>query len=134
MVSYIGVIVATVVSFIVGFLWYGPLFGKLWMKLQNFSKADINNAKKKGMTGLLVINFVATLITAFVLSYLIDLTASSTVSSALSLGFLIWLGFFATTSPLGSVLWEGKPFNLYVLNAAYWLVIVLVMSGILAVL
>lgn len=46
-------------------------------------------------------------------------------------GFWAWLGFVATIM-LGMTLWEGKPFRLYLLNAGYQLLNLLVMGAILA--
>lgn len=30
--SFTAILIATVLNFFVGFLWYGPLFGKAWAK------------------------------------------------------------------------------------------------------
>jgi len=38
---YIPILIATIASFIFGFLWYGPLFGKQWMNLMGFTKKSI---------------------------------------------------------------------------------------------
>lgn len=32
-VNYLAILVAAVLSMVLGFLWYGPLFGKEWTKL-----------------------------------------------------------------------------------------------------
>ena len=70
MVNVIAVIVAAIVSFAFGSLWYSPiLFGKLWMKL---SKVDMKNSKK-GMGKIMTAGFITTLIIAFILELLIDL-------------------------------------------------------------
>jgi len=121
----------SIVVFIIGWLWYGPLFGKMWMKLSNISAADVAKAKKKGMAGKLVLNFVGTLVTAFVFAKILaSVGAASAVAGAVT-GFWIWLGFLAATTLLGSVLWENKPWGLFVLNGLYWLVSLLVMGALL---
>ena len=49
-VNYLAVVVAAVVSIIIGSLWYSPLlFGNVWMRLQRFTKKDMDKAKQKGM-------------------------------------------------------------------------------------
>ena len=48
-VNYLSVLVATIAGMVVGFIWYGPLFGKTWIRLTKFSQTDINKAKEKGM-------------------------------------------------------------------------------------
>lgn len=37
-INYLAVLIAAVASMIIGFLGYGPLFGKAWMRLMNFDK------------------------------------------------------------------------------------------------
>ena len=122
-VNYLTVIVAAIVSFIFGMLWYSPiLFGNLWMKLNNLSKKNIDQSKKKGMAKMMIISFVATIITACSLSLVLDAFAVASITSALYVGFLIWLGFLASTTLIGSVLWDNKPFSLFILNGTYWLI------------
>ena len=125
MVNYLAILVAAIVTNIIGFLWYGPLFGKQWMKLSGIS---MPKGKKPSMAKPMVINFVASLVTAYVLSLFV---VGGTISSAIATGFLIWLGFFAAIM-LGSVLWEMKPFSLYLLNVVHWLIALEVMAIVLA--
>jgi hypothetical protein len=49
---------------------------------------------------------------------------------ALNLAFWLWLGFIATTQ-MGSVLWEGRPWRLYFINASFSFTAMLSMSLIL---
>ena len=125
MVNYVAILVAALAYFVLGWLWYGPLFGKLWMKLQGMNPKKMDN---KGMAGKLAIHFVANVVMAFVLARLVTV-GNLTVS--LIMGVWFWLGFMATMS-LGKVLWEKKPFSLYALDNAHNLLGVLIMSGILA--
>jgi len=130
-VNYLAVFLAAVVSFVLGMLWYSPvLFGKQWMKLSGLGKKDIGKAKKKKMTGIMLTAFIANLVMAWVFLYLLGMLGYSDVLSGIVLGFLVWIGFFATTM-LGSVLWEGKPWGLYVINAGYQLVNLVVIGAVL---
>jgi hypothetical protein len=137
--GYVGfgsVLLITVILFVIGFLWYGPLFGKLWMKLSKISATEIAKSKKKGMNGMgkrMVLNFISTFIMVYVLAGLLSLIAVTVPVQGAVIGFWIWLGFFACTTLLGGVLWEGKPWGLYALNGLYWLV-VLKLAGFLIVL
>ena len=69
---------------------------------------------------------------AYVLAHFIDYVEATTVVAGMTAGFWLWMGFIATVK-LGGVLWEGKPWTLYGLDVAYYLVSLLVMSSILAV-
>ena len=130
-VNYLSVVIASVVSFIVGFIWYGPLFGKLWMKLSNISEKDAKKAKEKGMAVPMLLNFIGTLVTAYVLAAFLQVLGAGTVSGAMAVAFWAWLGFIAATTLLGGVLWENKSWNLFLLNGGYWLVTVEVIAAML---
>ena len=126
--NYLAVIVAAIVSFIIGMVWYSPaLFGKVWIKANGFDEKKIKEKHKKGMAKGVVGGFVGSLVMGIVLSVAINLTQATTLSSGLLIGFFLWLGFVATTS-LNKVLWEGKPLKLYLVDVLHYLVVVLVMS------
>jgi len=40
-INLLSVIAATLSSFLIGGIWYGPLFGKAWMKEFNFTEEDL---------------------------------------------------------------------------------------------
>jgi hypothetical protein len=67
---------------------------------------------------------------AWVLSVVLQTFGAYDWLSAADVAFWIWAGFVAPIL-LGSFLWESKPFTLYLINASYWLVTLLVMSVIL---
>jgi hypothetical protein len=126
-VNYLAVLVAAITSFVIGALWYSQiLFGKLWEKLQG-----IKMGSGKNMAVLMTINFIGALIFAYVLVHTIKYAGATSIADALMAGFFTWLGYFAVTTLLGTVLWENKPIKLYLINSGYWLVDILVMSIIL---
>src|SRR3989338_9534456 len=115
-INYAAVLVAAVVAYLIGFLWYSVLFGKAWMKLSNISEKQIKKSKEKGMAKNYAIEFLSTLLMAYILAHFVDYTQGSTIMEGLQAGFWIWLGFVATIM-LGSVLCERKPWKLYMVNA-----------------
>jgi len=40
-INYLAVLVAVVLQFVLGFLWYGPLFGEPWMEMVGFDMATV---------------------------------------------------------------------------------------------
>ena len=118
MVNYLAILVAGIASMVLGFLWYGPLFGKAWMQMMGFTMKDMKKKQKEGMTRTYLIAFVGTLVMAYVLSVFVE---NMGIEGGLTTAFWLWLGFIATVS-LGNVLWGGKPFKLWILNNAYNLV------------
>ena len=131
-INYLAVLAATVVSMVIGFLWYGPLFGKAWMQMMNFDKQKMQEMKKKGMGKAYALTFVTSLIMGYVLAHFVGYVQATTIVDGIVLGFWLWIGFFATTQ-LGVVLWEGKPVKLYMIKTLNELVTLAVMGAILAV-
>jgi hypothetical protein len=126
------VVAAAIASMVVGMLWYGPLFGKEWMKLMKISPAKMKQMGKSAGNSYFYA-FVAALISAFVLSIFINFANATTIGEGAVIGVWAWLGFIATTT-LNSVLWEGKSENLYLLNNSHQLVNFAVMGAILVAL
>ena len=135
-INYLAVLVAAIANMVIGFLWYGPVFGKTWMKLMKFNKKKMDEEKKKGMAKNYIIMFISSLVMAFVLAHALVFGSAylniKGIPAGLMVGFWNWLGFIATVM-LGMVLWDGKPWKLYFLNVGYYLVALLVMGSILAV-
>lgn len=135
-INYVAVVAAAVASMILGFLWYGPLFGKQWIALMGFTKAHMEAAKVQGMTKQFVLAFIGSLVMAWVLAHSLVFASAylnaTGPSAGLMAGFWNWLGFIAPVT-LGSVLWEGKSWNLWLLNNGYQLLSLLVMGVILAI-
>lgn len=132
-INFVAVVVAAIVSMALGAFWYSPAgFGKQWMKLSGLNPKQLEAAKKKRMGKTYAVAFLASLIMADVLAYIVDYAEASTVVDGLQVGFWVWLGFVATVS-LGLVLWENKPIKLWVLNNAYNLITLMLMASILTV-
>ncbi|MBI2045203.1 DUF1761 domain-containing protein [Candidatus Pacearchaeota archaeon] len=131
-VNYLAVLVVALVNFFIGFLWYGPLFGKAWISAMKFTDKDIKKGKEKGMASPMLISFVMSLITTLILAAFLNLADPSSFINGAFIGIWVWLGFYMTAS-VGSMLWEGKSAKLFYLNTAYDLVRFIIMAGILAV-
>ena len=128
-INYWAVLVAAIASFVVGWLWYGPLFGKMWKGLMGLTDESMKAMAMKPATAMFW-GFVTSLIMAYVLANFTVVWGALGLAGAWSLAFWVWLGFLATTE-LGSYLWEGRPFKLFVLNAAHRLVSIFLMTVVL---
>ena len=113
-----------------GFLWYGPLFGNKWKQLMSFTGKDMKKMKMTSKTAM-ILGFIVALAVSCTLAHFLIYMGISGVADALTAAFLIWIGFVATVQ-IGSVLWEGKSWNLFFLNTSYNLVSLAVMAVILA--
>jgi hypothetical protein len=127
MVNYLAVIVAAVVAYGLGALWYSPLlFGKLWMKLTKMQEPT-GDAWKSYLAG-----FLTYLVQGVVLALIIEFTSFKGAIGGLLMGFLVWIGFIGTHS-LGRVLWEKRSVKLFWLDNGYNLLASLLMGLIIGV-
>ena len=132
--NLLSVLAAAIATMILGFLWYSPLlFAKPWTVAMGY---DLNDKAKmeemrKGAGKLYGITFVASLVSAFVLAKIIDVTTVTSALYGMKIGFAVWLGF-VTTVQLTSTLFKKKPIRLYLIDTGYQLVCYLVMGAILA--
>jgi surface polysaccharide O-acyltransferase-like enzyme len=133
-VNLLSVLAAAIATMILGFLWYSPiLFAKPWTVAMGY---DLNDKAKmdemrKGAGKLYGITFVASLLSAFVLAKIIDVTTVTSALYGMKIGFAVWLGF-VTTVQLTSTLFKKRPIKLYLIDTGYQLVCYLVMGAILA--
>lgn len=137
-VNYGAVLVAAIANMVLGFLWYGPLFGKKWVALMGWTQEQMEAGKAKMQKegwktyGLA---FIGSLLMSYVLAHFLVFASayfgSSGISSGMMAGFWSWLGFVAPVT-LGSVLWEGQSWKLWLLLNGYYLAALLIMGSILS--
>ncbi len=127
------VLVSAIVFFTLGSLWYGPLFGKVWMKAMGWTKGTLE-ADKAGsnMAVSYGLMFIASLIMAWVTAHMVDFMFQiygdlTPLAIGLSNGFWLWLGYVFTYL-LGVLAFENKPWSYVLVNGGYWLVGIVMVS------
>ena len=127
-INYFALIVSALAAMVVGSLWYSPvLFGKQWAQLRGVTPP------KDGMkmpAREMILEFVATLVVAYVLDILVIAFGAHTPQAAILLALFVWLGFYVTQL-LSEVLWEKKPFGVFLISAGARLVNLVLMALIL---
>lgn len=133
-VNFWAVLVAAVVAFAIGAIWYSPmLFGKEWMTLTGMTAKDVAAAKAKGgMWKSYLAQLIGTLVSFIVLGFIVAAASGVTASDGAFMGFLVWLGFGATYA-LGGLLWERKPMKLIMIQSAYSLLTLVIGGAIIGV-
>lgn len=127
-INYLAILVSAVAQMVVGSVWYSPvLFGRTWMKAVGKTETEI---KKSAKGGAYFWAFIASLVTAYVLAFAVQVVEATTITDAILLGFWLWLGFVVTTSA-GVQIFEGRPLKLFILNTGYYLVSLIIMTIIL---
>ena len=139
-INYLAILGAVVTAVVLGSLWYGPLFGKAWMKEVGLTTDDMMKAKtdpsaKSAMLRSYVLMTLGSVVMAYVLAYALAFSSAYTqtvgIAAGLMAGFWSWLGFVLPVS-LGPVLWENKSWKYWFITSGYYLVNLLVMGAILA--
>jgi hypothetical protein len=125
--NHLAVLVAAILQWILGALWYSLLFAKPWMALTGHKQGE----RPKGAILAMIGSFFGGLILCFVVAHFVLWSGATTICWGLFVGFISWLGLIAV--PLFSeMLYEGRPFKLFAIYAGYWLVALLVTGGLLA--
>ncbi len=134
-ISMVAILVAVVANFIFGFIWYTPLFGKVWGREMGYdpNEKPVKMAMLKGMLFMVIGNFLL----AYVLSHNIaawkfvpGMGEMSPFESALTSSIFTWLGFYLP-GDLGSTAWEKKSWKLFFINTGYHLASLLVVAFII---
>lgn len=129
---YLPALVAAIAQFILGMLWYSPImFGNAWMKMTGLTKESIDASMKKNMPLIMLGGFATGYIVSLTIGYLLMLVNISDVMMAVKFAAILWFGFNATVL-FGMVLWENKPFKLFLLQSGYWLVGFSIIASIMA--
>jgi len=124
-VNYLAVLVAAVVVFVLGWLWYSPLlFYKPWMRLRGMDPVAAM-AGAKMPAGKLLIELLRCLVLAYVIARFVARLEVSSWMGAVHFGLFLWIGF-PVILLVGSVLWENVPWKVAAIHAGDWLVKMLV--------
>lgn len=126
----LGIIIAIVVSYIIGMVWHGPLFGKMWMDCNNMPMPKKEDMKFSMMLPGLSANLVKMFFMCAVLGRTFQIVDLPNMMSALVIATIIWLPFTALVL-VNNYAWVGKPIKLMVLDSAYELVTVWATAAIL---
>ena len=104
-INYYAVVVCGVLSMVLGFVWYGPLFGKKWMEVVGVRQDDVEARKKmqKGAGPLYALQFLLTLFQIYVLAHFISQLGSI---PGLEVSLWIWAAFITPTLA-GSAMWNN---------------------------
>lgn len=138
-INYLAIGIAVIAHFVLGFIWYTPLFGKAWAKEMGFdmTQPPPKGAMLKGMVFMLIGNFFMAFVFAHNMAVWNPVTwglPPSEVSAsmnALQAAMFTWLGFFLPVD-IGVVTWEMKSWKLFWINTGYHFASLLLVAMILA--
>jgi hypothetical protein len=108
-INYWAVLVAALASMIIGSIWHGPLFGQKFMQAMGMDKwsPEEQEKMKKSMVRSYILQFIASLVMFFILSWYITTGVKFGLVGGLANAFALWLGFVVPLS-LSNAIWGGK--------------------------
>lgn len=127
-INLLAVLVAGLLSMVIGFVWYGPLFAKEWMAEVGLTSKDV--AKGPGMGYLLTL--AGAMIEAFVLAHFVDYAMASTAMDGLITGLWAWVGFVAYAIGVNYI-FAKRSFKLWIIDSGYFLLLLMAQGALLAV-
>lgn len=105
-INYLAVLVATIVQFIIGAIWYSLLFGKLWGRIHGFDQLskEVQQQMMKKMGPFYALQFLVTIITTVVLALFVAELPQDW--HAFGIAGWVWLGFVLPTQ-VSAVIFGG---------------------------
>lgn len=138
-INFMAIGIAVLANFFLGYLWYTPLFGKLWAKELGLNMEQKPPASEfiRGLIIMLVGNFLM----AWVFAHNIAVWNPGTwglpvgemtfSSMAIPSAFFTYLGFYLP-GDLSRLAWENKSLKLFAINTSYHFLSLLVASLIIS--
>lgn len=126
-VSPLAVLYSAIAQWVLGALWYGFVFKSRWKALVGIPEGE----KPKNAWFSLVAAFIADLILSLVLAHMVKWGGATSLGRGLYIGAVCWVGFMAPPLFTGHI-FEKRPAKLFAINAAYWLLAMMLGAGILA--
>jgi hypothetical protein len=115
--NLLAILVAAACGFLVGGIWYGPLFGKAWQREIGLSDADIAGGNMLKIYGT---TFLFSVLSAVFLGHLLAHFGEMSMRSTMMISTGIALGFIVPA--IGTnYLFGRKSGKLFAIDAGYWI-------------
>jgi hypothetical protein len=126
-INWLSVLAAAVSSFLVGGLWYGPLFGKAWMNAFGFTEEELAGRNMPMVFG-----------GALALALIASINLEMFIGAQANVGFGATAGFFTgfgwVSMSLGILyLFENRSMKAYLIDAGYCTVALTLMGVVLGI-
>jgi len=114
--NWLGIIVATVVAFFIGFLWYGLIFAEKWMALTGVTDEG------SGDSIWMLLGLVQTFVTMVGLGWFIAREGAPGLMNGLKIGLLAGVCFALMTSAYGFI-YQTSPMGLLPIDWSHLLLV-----------
>ena len=117
-INLLAVFLAALSTFLVGGLWYGPLFLKTWQKEAGISDEAMASRHPAKVFGLA---FLLNLGAAYILGHVLATYGNPPLATDIMIAFGLALGFVVTAFGV-NYLFAGRSMKLFAIDAGYWIV------------
>jgi Protein of unknown function (DUF1761) len=122
-IDWLAVLVSAVVTFVLGGVWYGPLFERIWRAAEG--RTEASPGRQKHPAFVYGLSFVLMLIAAAALAVAIGPDPS--VINSVCFGLLVGVGWVATSFGV-NYLFAGRRLALFAVDAGYNVVLFALMG------
>lgn len=134
-IEYLSVLTAALAYFILGAIWYTPLFfGNQWKyeaEKQTPSVVLVDQPYTVSeLIGSYIGEFITSIILAFFLSLFIEISQAKLIIEGIIIALFIWIGFIATTH-FSAVLWGRKTIKSFFIHSSFILLGLVTMASII---
>ena len=128
--NWLAIIIAALSGFMIGGVWYGPLFGKVWQREAGITEAEMGSVNSVKLFGL---TFLFSLLSAIMLGHLFNRTGVSQAHIVMMMSVGIAIGFIIPA--IGTnYLFGRKSGKLFAIDAGYWVTFYAAMGAVFALL
>lgn len=128
-INWLAVLVGVVVYQVLGALWYGPLFGRLWIESMGYAGPE--EIDTEGMGPAYLVTALGSVVATVTLAFLLEWTQTVDWAAGTFLGALVALGFVGTVG-LQEISFEGRDSTVYLISLGYNLVALAGIGALLA--
>ena len=130
-INYLAVVVAAVVAWLTGAVWYG-LLANPWVTAhgKTMEQFKTEQAAHNGSVHAwlpFALALLAELVMAYVLAGMVGHLGTVTIRAAVISGLFVWAGFMLTTMLVNNA-FAGRRYALTAIDAGHWLLVVIVMG------
>jgi hypothetical protein len=116
--NYIAVFVCGVIYFVLGWVWYSALFGKIWAAGIQSIGIQMKPPEKEATRNNMILNFVAAFLTALAVAYFVHLGNIHTIMGAVKFSIVAGIGLVGLSAYIHD-LWINKPLSVTAIDVGY---------------
>lgn len=125
--NWLAILAATVASFVLGYFWYGPIFGKAWLAALGKTADEIKPSPTP-----FIITFFTTLITCIAMAVILSMLQVTSLLGGALLGLAVGIAFISC-STISDGAYCGWSWSLVAIQSGYRTVYCVLMGMVLAV-